>query len=109
MAYKILNENKFNLKCNDNKIKNLISKWKINSQKFTKYLFLNDTKTFDGKNLLQSHIYKILNYQNKRIAFECFIWGNDFFIQRCRFSKYIFIDGTFHIPEGFTQFIIIIY
>ena len=49
LAYKILNDNKIRIKINDNKIKNLISKWKINSQKFTKYLFLEDTKIFDGQ------------------------------------------------------------
>lgn len=62
LAYKILNDYKYNIKINENKIKNLISKWKNSSQKFTKYLFLNDTKTFDGYNLLQCHIYKILTY-----------------------------------------------
>ena len=70
LAYKILNDNKIRIKINDNKIKNLISKWKINSQKFTKYLFLEDTKTFDGQILLQNYIYKIITYKNKRINFE---------------------------------------
>ena len=79
IAYKILNDNKFKIKINENKIKNMISKWKTNSQKFTKFLFLNDTQTFDSQNLLQAYIYKILTYNNKRIKFECFIWGNDFF------------------------------
>ena len=66
LAYKILNDNKIRIKINDNKIKNLISKWKINSQKFTKYLFLEDTKTFDGQILLQNYIYKIITYKNKK-------------------------------------------
>ena len=109
LAYKILNDNKFKIKITENKIKNMISSWKANSQKFTKYLFLNDTQTFDGQNLLQQYIYKILTYNNKRINFECFIWGNDFFLQRFRQSKYIFIDGTFHIPKDFAQFIILMY
>ena len=109
LAYKILNDNKIRIKINDNKIKNLISKWKINSQKFTKYMFLEDTKTFDGQILLQNYIYKIITYKNKRINFECFIWGNDFFLQRMRYSEYIFVDGTFHFPSGFSQFIIFMY
>ena len=79
IAYKILNDNKFKIKINENKIKNMISKWKTNSQKFTKFLFLNDTQTFDSQNLLQAYIYKILTYNNKRIKFECFIWGIIFF------------------------------
>ena len=74
IAYKILNDDKYKFKISENKIKNMISKWKNNSQKFTKYLFLNDTLTFDGNNLLQSHIYKIITYKIKRITFECFIW-----------------------------------
>ena len=81
LAYKILDENKFKIKISENKIKNMISTWKSNSQKFTKYLFLNDTQTYDGQNLLQQYIYKILTYNNKRFNFECFIWGNDFFLQ----------------------------
>ena len=35
--------------------------------------------------------------------------GNYFFLQRFRYSKYIFIDGTFHIPKDFSQFIIFMY
>ena len=37
------------------------------------------------------------------------LFGNDFFVQRCRYSKYIFIDGTFHVPPEFTQFLIFMY
>ena len=59
--------------------------------------------------MFQSYIYKILTYNNKRIKFECFIWGNDFFLQRFRYGRYIFIDGTFHIPKDFSQFIIFMY
>ena len=51
IAYKIINDNKIDLKINDNKIKNIISKWKNLTQRFTKYIFLNEPLTFDGKNL----------------------------------------------------------
>ena len=63
-----------NLKISELKIKNLISEWKKSSQKFTKFLLLTDTKTYDGYNLLQAHIYKILTYKKKKKCFECFIW-----------------------------------
>ena len=88
IAYQILKKKKYEfLKISENKIKSMITNWKNTSQKFNKFLFLIDFKTIDDQNLLQSHIYKILTYKNKRIILECFIWGNDFFINKCRLSK----------------------
>ena len=109
IAYNILNKYKLDCKMTENKIKNMIQKWKLNSQKFTKFLFLTDIKTFDDQNLLQNHSCKYFTYKNKRIFFEYYIWGNDFFINRCRLSNYIFIDGTFHVPPVFTETLIIMY
>lgn len=74
-----------------------------------KMLIFERNENIHGKNLLQSYIYKILTYNNRRIEFECFIWGNDFFVQRCRLCKYIFIDGIFHIPKDFSQLLIFVY
>ena len=87
----------------------MISKWKTDSLKFTKYLFLNDIETIDGNPFLQKHVFKYLNYKNRRLRLEYFIWGNDFFISRCRNSKNIFVDGTYHYPATFTQLLIIMY
>ena len=109
LAYKVMNDNKYNLKLNESKIKNMISKWKNLTQRLTKYLFLQETQTFDGNNLLQKYVYKIVTYNNQRLKLEYFIWGNDFFVNRCRLSSNIFIDGTFHIPPKFTQLLIIMY
>ena len=62
----------------------MISEWKKYSQKFTKYLFMEDTKCSDGTEYLQRYIYKrILNKNKKRIVkFEAFLWANDFFFKK---------------------------
>jgi len=103
-AYQILNDNKIQIKnITEGKIINMISEWKKNSQRFKKYVFFEDNKTFDGFDLLQMHIYKKLPYKNKRVFFECFIFGNDFFLQRIRQSKNLFIDANYKHPKDFLQ------
>lgn len=111
IAQKIYNENPYEFKYTENRIKSMIADWKKTSQRFTKYIFFEENKTFDNKDLLQMHIYKkILNKSTNRIIyFESFIWGNDLFIRRLSQSKYIFIDWTFHYPIGFTQLLIIMH
>ena len=111
IARNIYNNKEYSFKYTDNKIKNMIADWKKTSQKFTKYLFLEDTKAYDNTELLQTHIYKrIVNKKNNRVLnFESFIWANDFFLNRIKESQYLFIDSTFHIPKGFYQFLIIMY
>ena len=91
IAQKIYNDNTYEFKYTDNRIKNMIADWKKTSQRFTKYIFFEENKTFDNKDLLQMHIYKkILNKStNNIIYFESFIWGNDIFIRRLSKSKYI--------------------
>lgn len=56
IVYNILN--KYKCKITENKIKKMIQKWKSTSQKFTKFLFLTDIKTFDDQNLLHNNIEK---------------------------------------------------
>ena len=87
----------------------MISEWKKNSQRFSKYIFFEDNKTFDGYDLLQMHILKKLVYKNRRVFFECFIFGNDFFLQRIRNSKNLFIDANYKHPKDFSQILIIMY
>lgn len=82
----------------------MIQKWKSTSQKFTKFLFLTDIKTFDDQNLLQKHCCKYLTYKNKRIFFEYYIWGNDFFINRCRLSNYIYLWYFPRTSQFYTDF-----
>ena len=102
-AYKIQNDNKFKLKnITEGKIINMISEWKKNSQRFSKYIFFEDNKTFDGYDLLQIHILKKLVYKNRRVFFECFIFGNDFFLQRIRNSNNLFIDANYKHPKDFS-------
>jgi hypothetical protein len=47
-------------------------------------------------------IFKKINYKNRRMLFESFIFGNDFFLLKYRNSENLFIDATFHIVPEFT-------
>ena len=99
-----MNDNKIQIKnITEGKIITMISKWKNSSQRFKKYVFFEDNKAFDGFELLQMHIYKKVSYKNKRVFLECFIFGNDFLLQRIRQSKNLFIDANYKHPKDFLQ------
>lgn len=55
------------------------------------------------------HIFKKLVYKNRRVYFECFIFGNDFFLQRVLNCKNLFIDENYKHPKDFSQILIIMY
>ena len=55
------------------------------------------------------HILKKLVYKNKRVFFECFLFGKDFFLYRVRNSKNLFIDAAYKHPKDFSQILIIMY
>ena len=73
------NNNEWKFKYSTNIINNLISKWKCNTSRFTRYYLIRRKFTRDES--LYMRYYTTSNickkYNNKIIPFECIIWGAD--------------------------------
>ena len=103
------NKNDYNFNYDITRINNFYYYWKSNSIKFTKYYLIENPYTFDNKPYLK--IYKNKNIfdtkKRKNFVLEYFIFITDFFVNKIKSSKNIFIDGTFKKPDNFSQIIII--
>ena len=107
----IYNENKYDFRLKENTIKNIISRWKTNSLRFTKYNAIENRYNKNKELILWEYNNSAIFTSNKKNPFpsEYFIWSSDLMIARARFTKHLFIDGTFHHPVGFAQLLIIIF
>ena len=107
----IYNENKYDFRLKENTIKNIISRWKTNSLRFTKYSAIENRYNKNEELILWEYNNSSIFTSNKKnpIPSEYFIWSSDQMIARGRISKHLFIDGTFHHPVGFSQLLIIIF
>ena len=90
------NKNDYNFNYDITRINNFYYYWKSNSIKFTKYYLIENPYTFDNKPYLK--IYKNKNIfdtkKRKNFVLEYFIFITDFFVNKIKSSKNIFIDGT---------------
>ena len=107
----IYNENKYDFRLKENTIKNIISRWKTNSLRFTKYSAIENRFNKKEELILWEYNNSSIFTSNKKnpIPSEYFIWSSDQMIARSRLAKHLFIDGTFHHPVGFSQLLIIIF
>ena len=107
----IYNSNNYNFTLKENTIKNIIGRWKSNSLRFTKYNAIENRNNKNGDLILWDYQNTVIYSSNKKnpIKAEYYIWSSDQMIARCRKSKHLFIDGTFHHPKEFSQLLIIIF
>ena len=107
----IYNENKYDFRLKENTIKNIISRWKTNSLRFTKYNAIENRYNKNNELILWEYNNSAIFISNKKnpVPNEYFIWSSDQMIARARISHHLFIDGTFHHPVGFAQLLIIIF
>ena len=104
------NNKKYKFAINNNLLSNIISKWKIKTNKFTKYSIFDNKYDYQNQLILREYRVIYSPHKHKKNLFnEYIIWGNNENIKRFRKTKNIFIDGTFHHPPGFLQMIIIMY
>ena len=107
----IFNENKYNFQLKPNTIKNIIGRWKQNSLRFTKYNAIENKFNKDNELILWEYNNVGIFTSNKKLPIpsEYFIWSSNQIIARSRLSNHLFIDGTFHHPEKYSQLLIILF
>ena len=107
----IYNENKYNFKLKENTIKNIIGRWKQISLRFTKYNAIENKINKNGELILWDYTNTVIYTSNKKNPLSCeyFVWTTDPIIARIRHSNHLFIDATFHHPQGYSQLLIIIF
>ena len=104
-------KNKIIFTLKDHSINDIIKNWKKNSNKFKKYNALDNAFDENGNRLLFKYETCVIYTKDKSlpISSEYFIWSCDELIARGRESRYYFIDGTWHMPKGYSQLLIILY
>ena len=107
----LYNSKAYNFELKKSTIINLINKFKDSSIKFTKYQALEDPFDSDKELFLRDHrlVFKEDFKHSNNQELEYFIWGNNLNIAHLRKSETLFIDGTFHVPYGFHQTLVIMY
>ena len=107
----IYNNKKFNFPVNNNLLSNIITKWKISTNRFNKSTIWD--KMYDYHNRLILRDFRSVFKQNESkktiSSFEYIIWANEENLQRIRKTNHLYIDGTFHHPKDFKQLLIIMY
>ena len=95
----------------ENKIKNIITRWKHNSLKFTKYNALEHKYNKNHELVLWDYENTVVYSSNKKkeIPSEFFIWLSNQIIARERISNHLFIDETFHHPINYSELLIILF
>ena len=107
-AIEEFNKFEYNFNFDLTRINNFFYHWKSNSIKFTKYYLLENPKTFDNRDYLKLYKKKVFIVTKKKfLDLEFFIYITDFFANKIKISKNIFLDGNFKKPENFFQIIII--
>ena len=107
---KLYNKIKHDFPLNNNFLSNIITNWKKNSIRFTKYSVLENKFDYNDRIIFREfRSILIENGKNNYKNLEYIIWANDENIQRIRKSNHLYIDGTFHHPKEFKQLLIIMY
>ena len=77
----------------------------------TKYSAIENLFNKKEELILWEYNNNLIFTSNKKspIPSEYFIWSSDQVIAKVRIAKYLFIEGTFHHPVGFSQILIIIF
>ena len=86
----IYNENKYDFRLKENTIKNIISRWKTNSLRFTKYCAIENRYNKNKELILWEYNNSAIFTSNKKnpIQSEYFIWSSDQMIARARIAIY---------------------
>ena len=108
---KIYNKFKYNFGINNNFLSNIITNWKLKTNRFKKCSVLDHPKDYNNRLILREFRTLYFNVKNKKEPqkIEYIIWGNEENIRRLRISNHLFIDSTFHHPPEFKQLMIIMY
>ena len=105
------NEKSHIFEINNKKIKYIINKWKINSNKFNKYIMFENLNDYKGNIIFRDYRMIEIPFKNKKefIFMEYVIWANNINIDRLRESKHWLIDCTFRYTNGFKELMVIEY
>ena len=108
---KIYNEEKYDFSINNNFLSNIITRWKLKTNRFKKTSVLEHPNDYKNRVILREYRTLNLNIKNKKTSqpIEYIIWANDENLKRIRISNHLFIDATFHHPPEFSQLLIIMY
>ena len=91
---------KYNYRINNNFLSNIITKWKLKTNRFKKSSALDHPKDNHIRLILREFRTLYFNVKNKTEPqkIEYIIWGNEENIRRLRTLNHLFIDSTFHHP-----------
>ena len=107
---KLYNSKNHDFPLNNNFLFNIITKWKHNSNRFTKYSVLENKFDYNNHTIFREfRSILVENEKNNYKNLEYIIWVNDENLHRIRKSRHLYIDGTFHHPKEFNQMLIIMY
>ena len=107
----IYNKNKCSFDIKSNTFSNIYYNWRKNSNSFNKFSIYEHTLTNNKMVFLRDYTYKTIYTKDGKsnINHEHIIYISNFYIKKLRESKHFYIDGTFVNPNGFKQFIVILY
>ena len=108
---KLYNSQKLNFGIDNNFISNIITKWKLKTNRFKKISVLDNPKDYNNRLILTEYrtIYTQEEKKKEPQKIEYIIWANEENLRRIRISNHYFIDSTFHHPVEYKQLLIIMY
>ena len=108
---KLYNSQKLNFGIDNNFISNIITKWKLKTNRFKKISVLDNPKDYNNRLILREYrtIYTQEEKKKEPQKIEYIIWANEENLRRIRISNHYFIDSTFHHPVEYKQLLIIMY
>ena len=110
--FKKLYSNKdYDFPLSNNILSNIISNWKRNSLKLTKYCIFQIIYDYENSLILRGFTCKYNNVETKKVIqkVEYNIWAKDENIRRMRKSNHYYIDATFHHPPEYKELLIFMY
>ena len=107
----IYNKENYNFPIDNNFLSNIITKWRNNSNRFTKLSVWDNIYDFDNRLILKEFrsIFDSSEQNKSPKQYEFIIWANDENIKRLGKSNHYYIDCTFHHPKEYNQLLIIMY
>jgi len=107
----LYNQTKYNFSLNSNILNNIINRWRVKTNRFTKMTVLDNSHDYKNRLILREFrsLYIHINNSNQLKLCEYIIWRNDENIARMRISKNYYIDATFHHPPLYKQLLIFMY
>ena len=107
----IYNKDNSNFQIDNNFLSNIISKWRNNSNRFTKSTVWDNIYDYENRLILREFrsIYDSSAQTKSPKQYEFIIWANEENIKRLRKSNHYYIDCTFHHPKDYSQLLIIMY